>query len=255
MRRQASRVRVHCIKDLFAFNAKSLVFVFVFVFARDSDILGNGISKDWWGFSNHVSAARVKWSGCGLWRGEGGNAWHHTRFLQRLELPWLIPTVSAGSWSECGWVGTHHIQYHWNLHFKFQTGQKVTKEQNKKRTMMKILFQFIVIRQACYHIYHNVWSKQMISSSSQTTHEASVDGQMHLLSKRTHLAFSLPPPFQSTYFAFAPYPTLSIYVRDFSVICVCSFPRWHWQDSINDRSHHACPHQHRPHLMTAVILP
>ena len=39
---------------------------------------------------------------------------------------------------------------------KFQTGQKVTKEQNKKRTMMKILFQSIVIRQACYHIYHNV---------------------------------------------------------------------------------------------------
>ena len=38
----------------------ALVFVFVFVFARASDILGNGISKDWWGFSNHVSAARAK---------------------------------------------------------------------------------------------------------------------------------------------------------------------------------------------------
>ena len=38
----------------------ALVFVFVFAFARTSDILGNGISKDWWGFSYHVSGARVK---------------------------------------------------------------------------------------------------------------------------------------------------------------------------------------------------
>ena len=52
-----SRVRLLRITDLFAL---ALVFVFVFVFARASDILGNGISKDWWGFSNHVSAARVK---------------------------------------------------------------------------------------------------------------------------------------------------------------------------------------------------
>ena len=199
--------------------------MFEFVLGRASDILGNGISKDWWSFSNHVSAARAKWSGCGVRRGET-----HGMIQDFFKDSDCLDIALTNTDCICGlmnwvWMGGNP-SYSISLESTLQTNRAEGDQGAEwRRTMMKILFQYIVIRQACYH--HNVWSKQLRSSSSQTTNEASVDGQMHLLSKRTHLAHSLPPPFQSTYFASAPYPTLPICVRDSSVNCMCSFPRWH----------------------------